>query len=81
MKLKNWIKQVDSLSKVKIWGLDDKAPLFEGWIDEIPWTIVDYEIGRMNTTNIIDEPIYISIYTNEYGAIMPLIVINVIEKE
>ena len=81
MKLKNWIKQVDSLNKVKIWGFDEKKPLFEGWVDEIPWTIINYKIGRMNTTNIIDEPIYISIYTNEHGATMPLIVINVIEKE
>ena len=81
MKLKNWIKQVDCLSKVKIWGFDEEIPLFEGWIDEIPWTIADYKIGKMNTTNIVDEPIYISIYTNEYGATMPLIVINVIEKE
>ena len=81
MKLKNWIKQVDSLNKVKIWGFDEKKPLFEGWVDEIPWTIINYKIGRMNTTNIIDEPVYISIYTNEHGATMPLIVINVIEKE
>lgn len=80
MKLKNWIKQVDGLSKVKIWGFDEEIPLFEGWIDEIPWTIADYKIGRMNIEDT-DEPIYISIYTNEYGATMPLIVINVIEKE
>ena len=80
MKLKNWIKQVDSLSKVKIWGFDEEIPLFEGWIDEIPWTIVDYKIGRMNTADT-DEPIYISIYTNERGETMPIIVINVIEKE
>ena len=79
MKLKNWIKQIDSLSKVKIWG-DEEIPLFEGWINEIPWTIVDYKIGRINTADT-DEPIYISIYTNEHGATMPLIVINVIEKE
>lgn len=80
MKLKNWIKQVDGLSKVIIWGIDEEIPLFEGWINEIPWTIVDYKIGRMNTEDT-DEPIYISIYTNEHKATIPLIVINVIEKE
>ena len=79
MKLKNWIKKVDSLSKVKIWGFDEETPLFKGWINEIPWTIVDYKIGRMNTADT-DEPIYISTYTNENGATIPLIVINVIEK-
>lgn len=80
MKLKNWIKQIDSFNKVIIWGFDDKTPLFEGWINEVPWTIIDYKIGRMNTANT-DEPIYISSYTNKNGATIPLIVINVIEKE
>lgn len=76
MKLKNWIKYVDSLDNVIIWGMDNKEPIFEGCVFEIPWTIVNYKIGRMNSKDG-DEPIYVA--RMEDGG-QPKIIINVIEK-
>ena len=76
MKLKNWIKYLDSLDNVIIWGIDDKEPIFEGCVFEIPWTIVNYKIGRMNPKDE-DEPIFVTC-KKDNG--QPEIIINVIEK-
>ena len=76
MKLKNWIKYVDSLNDIIIWGVDDKEPLFEGSVFEIPWTIVDYKIGRVNPEDT-DEPIYVTRMDRDG---QPKIIINVIEE-
>lgn len=76
MKLKNWIKYVDGLNDVIIWGVDDKEPIFEGSVFEIPWTIVDYKIGRTNPEDG-DEPIYVA-RMDKSG--QPKIIINVIEE-
>lgn len=76
MKLKNWIKYLDSLDNVIIWGMDDKEPIFEGCVFEIPWTIVNYKIGRMNQKDG-DEPIFV---TRMDDSGQPKIIINVIEK-
>ena len=77
MKLKNWIKYVDSLDNVIIWGMDDKEPIFEGCVFEIPWTIVNYKIGRMNPRDEDESPIYV---THMDDSSQPKIIINVIEK-
>lgn len=87
MKLKNWLKQTDSMFDVAIWGDDEDEPLYKGSAFNIPWTIVDLKIGRKNdykeddkSAFITDEPIFITTYKNEHGTIMPLISIAVIEE-
>lgn len=79
MTLKEWLKKIDLVIDVKIWGKDDKEPLFEGTAFDIPWTIVDFQLGRMD--NFKASPIYICTYKNEKNVTLPMIVINVIEKE
>ena len=79
MTLKEWIKKVDLVIDVKIWGQDDETPLFEGSAFDIPWTIIDFQIGR--TDNSTEEPIYICTYKDKNNIELPIIVINVIEKE
>ena len=87
MKLKKWLKQTDSMFDVVIWGDDENDPLYKGSALNIPWTIIDFEIGRKNdyeeddkSAFVTDEPIFIATYRNEYGTIMPLISITVIEE-
>lgn len=74
MKLKKWIKYMDSLTEVIIWGDDEKEPLFKGHVFCIPWYLIDLEIGRKDSPK--DEPIYIYNDKEKNNAIM---VINVIE--
>ena len=78
MKLKTWIKQIDPIVDVVIWGDSSTEPLFEGSMLNIPWHLVDLPIGRKNKADT-DEPIYISIDKNEFGIEQPTITINVIE--
>lgn len=88
MKLKKWLKQTDSMFDVVIWGDDENEPLYKGSPLDIPWTIVNLEIGRKDNYKkeddksvfIADEPIFITTYRNEYGTIMPLVSISVIEE-
>ena len=80
MTLKEWLKPMDLVFDVAIWGSDDEEPLFEGSAFNIPWTIVDYKIGRVNKQDK-QEPIYVTIYKNEYNVHLPKIIINVIDKE
>ena len=79
MTLKQWLKKIDLVIDVKIWGQDYDIPLFEGLAFDIPWTIVDFQIGRTDSSK--EEPIYICTYKNENNITLPMIVINVIEKE
>lgn len=79
MTLKEWLKKIDLVIDVKIWGQNGQIPLFEGAAFDIPWTIIDFQIGRMDSST--EEPIYISTYKNEKNVTLPIIVINVIEKE
>lgn len=78
MTLREWLKEIDLIIDVKIWGQDNEIPLFEGAAFDIPWTIVDFQIGRMEDST--EEPIYICTYENKNNTIRPMIVINVIEK-
>lgn len=77
MILKDWLKQIDPIVDVKIWGVDDE-PLFEGSALDISWTLVDYPIGRIEDNG--EEPIYFSTYQNKYGTTLPIIIINIINN-
>ena len=81
MTLKEWLKSMDLVFDVAIWGSDNEEPLFEGPAFNIPWTIVDYKIGRTDKQDKREEPIYVTIYKNEYNVHLPKIIINVIDKE
>lgn len=72
MTLKKWIKYVNSLEKVIIWGKDDEEPLFEGPVFEIPWTLVDCKIG--STDNICEESIHLADLSQ------PTLIINIIDE-
>lgn len=76
MKLKKWLKYIDPIVDVKIFGPDSEEPDFEGAAFNIPWTLIEHEIGKID--NDLEEPIYICEYTNEHGVRLPLIVINII---
>ena len=78
MTLKNWLKDMDLIFDVTIWEKDDEEPLYEGEAFNIPWTIVDYPIGRENDK---EKPIYIYLHKNKYGVNLPKVVINVIETD
>lgn len=71
MTLKKWIKYVDGLENVIIWGKDDSEPLFEGSIFNIPWTLMNYKIG--NTDNSSEEPIHL------INLSQPTLIINIID--
>lgn len=78
MKLKKWLKYVDPIIDVKIFesGAPDDEPAFKGPAFNIPWSLVEREIGR--TKEDKEEPIYICSHVNDYGTELPLIVINII---
>jgi len=79
MTLRKWLKYVDPLVDIVIWSQDDdETPFYEGSVLDIPWTIVDSEIGREDPTDT-SEPIYIST-TDEDGYVFPKIVANIILK-
>ena len=79
MTLKKWLKYVDPIVDIIIWSQDDdETPFYEGSVLDIPWTIVDSEIGRADPTDI-DEPIYISTI-DKNGWVCPVIVANIILK-
>lgn len=79
MKLKKLVKLFSFCDSVIIWGSDNETPLFEGSILEIPWTFMNYKIGRKNKEDD-EEPIFTSIQKNKYGATLPVITINVIDE-
>ena len=78
MTLKEWLKPMDLTFEVQIWG-KDKESLFEGYAFEIPWTLVDYQLGRPDGGD--KEPIFITSYKNENGAILSKVTINIIDSE
>ena len=80
MTLKEWLKPMDLIFDVVIWGSDNKEPIFEGPAFNIPWTIVDYKIRQVKRERE-EEPIYITTYKNEYNVHLPKIIVNVIDKE
>lgn len=78
MKLGKWIKVIDPVIEVEIWSqYTEDEPLYKGSMFNIPWTLVDKEIGRVD--DITNEPIFIVQRENEYGVTLPCIIINIIE--
>ena len=59
---------------VIIFGIEEE-PLFKGAIYDIPWTLVDYPIGRTDNSN--EYPIFITLEKNEYGVSLPVITVNI----
>ena len=78
MKLKDWIEIVDPIVDVTIWIENDDEPIFEGNMMDIPWWLIDYEIGRRNDP---EEPIYVYAKKHNNGYYNPCIVINLLDKE
>lgn len=76
MTLKKWIKQVFPIVDVTIYTQDDDEPAFTGSALDIPWYMVDYQIGREKDND--EEPIYITTQLNSFGHTVPAIVINLI---
>ena len=76
MKLKKFIKPIDPMNDVIIWGSKHEHPLYEGAMFDIPKKIKKYKIGR---TDSEEEPVFIIPKTNQYNVTLPIIVINVIE--
>lgn len=74
MKLKKWLKYVDPIVNVKIFGSNHDEPIFEGAAFDIPWQLVEHKIGRANK-DFTEEPIYICKPVNQK---LPLIVINIL---
>ena len=78
MKLGKWIKVIDPVIEVEIWSqYTEDEPLYKGSMFNIPWTLVDKEIGRVD--DITNEPVFIVQRENEYGVTLPCIIINIIE--
>ena len=57
MKLKKFIKQIDPIVDVIIWGSKHEYPLYEGAMFDIPKNITKYKIGRTDGSS--EEPIFI----------------------
>lgn len=80
MKLKKFLKMIDPVGiNVVIWTQDstvEDGPEYEGTVFNIPWWLMDCHIGRVDDP---EEPIYMYTKENEYKALIPTIVINVIE--
>lgn len=81
MTLKNWMKYIDPLIDVTIYGTDQL--LYKGPMFEIPWTLVDYPIRRREDTkeDFDEKPIFICQETNEYNVTLPHIIINIDDSD
>lgn len=82
MKLGKWLKTVDCMFDVAIWSQysRENEPDWEGNAFDIPWTFMDKEIGFIEDQDDGEPPIYFAPYTNEHGANLVKVVINIIEK-
>lgn len=80
MKLKKWLKYVDPIGeKVSIYTDKHEKAVFEGDIWDIPKKYKNMKIGRP-PGNDDEEPIFITHFTNQHGAILDRITINLLEK-
>lgn len=83
MKLKKWLKYLDPMVKVIIFTdtSPNDTPAWEGWgFDDIPKKYKKMKIGRAEWDNNDDEPIFITHYTNIYGAVLEQVTINLLSK-
>lgn len=69
MKLKKFLKMVDSVDDIILWSDNDneKEPFYKGCILYVPYYLLNHKIARMEDG---DEPICIVHYENEYGTKM-----------
>lgn len=65
MKLGKWLKNMSKCCdmmgiycRVYISEDDDYGPIYEGMMDDIPWSLMNYKIGRHNTDECNDAPIF-----------------------
>ena len=77
MTLRTWLKPIDTITKIRIWGNLSDKPLFEGWISDIPWTLVDLKIDKPEEDD--DPPIFLCIDKNEHDVTFPTIIAHVLE--
>lgn len=81
MKLKKWLKYVDPMVEITIFTdktLGDE-PAFEGDPWDIPKKYKNMKIGRPSGDDD-EEPIFITHFTNQHGAVLENITINLLEK-
>lgn len=72
MKLINWIEFINPNINVIIFVDNEQEARYEGLLLNMPWYLINYEIGRNNEDE--DEPIIISCKEN-------VIIINLISPE
>ena len=81
MKLGIKMKLIDVLRfmsfdvNVIIYGEDDEEPLFKGGARDVPWVFVSCELYSNE-----DGAIFTCHETNEYGVIIPYVIICIIEE-
>ena len=76
MKLKQLLKVIDYLTSIRIFTNEEpEEPVYDGIAMDIPWYLVEYEIGRPDKDG--DEPIYIYKDDDKNDAVM---VINVLAE-
>ena len=74
MKLVELFNIIDSTTKVRIWVNDEPEIAFEGCVLEVPWILVDHEIGRVDD----EDPIFFVVEKNNYGVNLPVMVVNIL---
>lgn len=60
------------------------GPIFEGMLDDIPWSLMKYEIGRCNEDDCTELPIFfVDKFSDEEDNVIsrPGFVINILEYE
>lgn len=75
MKLGKWLKNIGKCCdmiglycRVYISEDDDYGPIYEGMMENIPWYLMDYKIGRHDTDEYSDAPIFfVDDFVNEDG--------------
>ena len=77
MKLIDLLKVMDGISNVVIWTQDDdEEPYYTGPVMDVPWVLIDCEIGRPYKDD--DEPVFVTIMKNDKGVELPVLVINIL---
>ena len=83
MKLVDLLKVVDPILDVYIWtqfDTEESGPSFSGSMLDIPWIYLDKKIGFPKDKDEGELPIFITTETNEYGANLPCMTINIIDE-
>lgn len=75
MTLMDFLKVIEPVDDITIYGDREEEPLFKGRVLDVPWIFTDCEIKREEK----EEPIHFYIYQNEFGTNSIMIVVNIIE--